>query len=206
MNEAGKWTIGAKIFDTDAQPGDQIDFYDKDLCDIVSYQFLGYEDEQYLGWFKMWLDSFGDSHDEPVDTFEVIKGETLYFTPSDGESGMTVSGEVEDVNGSVTLSFPEAVMYNFVNPYPIATTFADVETFVVPGDQFDVYDEALADIVSYQYIGEDGLPWMKMWLDSFGDSHDDYPQSSDVLFPAGRGGFFTPCDSEGREWTVSLSK
>lgn len=205
INATGKWTIGTKIFDTDAQAGDQIDIYDSTKSDIVSYQFLGYEDEVCLGWIKMWIDVTGAPAEDFLESFEIEKGDTLYFTPADGESGMSVAGQVANLAEGVTLSFRDSAMYKFSNPYPVDTTFGSLEEFLVPGDQFDMYDETKSDIVSFQFIGDEELPWIKMWIDVTGAPAEDYPASTDILFAAGKGGFFTPGDAEGRSITFSLT-
>ena len=134
-----------------------------------------------------------------------MKGETLYWLPADGESSITVSGQTEDVTGSVVINFPDSAPYNLVNPFPVDTTLDDLATFFIEGDNLYIFDEELEDRVYYYYLGA-GNGWLKQWTDGVtGDAlEDDTIPGSTLILKAGQGGVFNASDDDGRTWTVSL--
>ena len=204
INSTGKWTFTGDVFGQDLEEGDGIYFFDKDLEDRVYYFFLGF-DKGVPQWSKQWLDGLtGEDREDTVSSIEVSKGETLYWLPSDGEASVTVSGQTDDVTGSVVINFPDSAPYNLVNPFPIDTTLNDLAAFFIEGDNLYIFDEELEDRVYYFYLGPaDG--WSKQWLDGLtGEDREDTPAGSTVVLKAGQGGVFNASDDDGRTWTVSL--
>ena len=206
INSTGKWTFAGDVFGQDLEEGDGIYFFDKELEDRVYYYFLGFEAGQPK-WLKQWTDGVtGDAlEDETISSLEVVKGETLYWLPADGESSITVSGQTEDVTGSVVINFPDSAPYNLVNPFPVDTTLDDLATFFIEGDNLYIFDEELEDRVYYYYLGA-GNGWLKQWTDGVtGDAlEDDTIPGSTLILKAGQGGVFNASDDDGRTWTVSL--
>mgnify|MGYP003319553146 CR=1 FL=1 len=204
LNTTGKWFFSNKVFDTELVEGDAVYMFDKALEDRVYYYFLGFEDNQAT-WLKQWTDSVtGEGlEDDSLTGIEVEKGETIYWMPSDGESGTSVAGEVTDIGGKVTLNFPDSAPYNLVNPYPVDTTLADLEAFFIEGDNLYIFDEELEDRVYYYYLGEG--TWLKQWTDSItGDGLEAELSNDFVILKAGQGGVFNASDDDGRTWEVTM--
>ncbi len=92
-----------------------------------------------------------------------------------------------------------------MNPFPVATTLADIETFAVAGDAIHVFTTEFWNLNTFTYNGS-GLGWA---CNTFSDETweaIDYviTDSSTVVLPAGIGGCYQPTDMNGRTWTINL--
>jgi len=208
INATGKWTCDTKVFDNDVVAGDVVYIFDSEVWNLNSWGFAGFDGEgKSLGWAYYYTDT---TTWEPADTvvasFELEKGDTVYFQPNDGVSGLTVAGEVTDPTASATWTLaPGEWIGNIMNPFPVATTLADLETFAKAGDVIYVFNYNFWNLDSYGYIGP-GQGWACYTTSDVTWEAIDYvvTDTSTVVMPAGIGGCFQPTDMDGRTWTVSL--
>jgi len=187
---AGTYTVGTKVFSVDAAAGDMVYIFDPNNWDLSGYTFNGYDGETSLGWFYVGADGSSDT----VASFDVEKGEVVYFQPADAVTAATISGEVEaGSSASVTFDLSSGeFVFPLVNPFPVATTLGDLETFVAAGDMVYVFDAMNWDLSGYTFNGFDGetsLGWFYVGADGSSDTITD---SSTVILPAGQGAFFQP--------------
>lgn len=180
---------------------------DYDMNDI--YQYIEGE-----GWFQT-VYTFAGVEQTTLQSFTIPAGATFNFTPVDPSGSITMSGEVaasgtrtqtfqmveDDVNDVYEYTFP------VVNPYPIATTLADISTFAnVDGDMFRVYNAEFDMYDVYQFI--DGEGWFKTVF-TFGGVVDSTIVEADwattVVLDVGQGGVFTPVDDTLRTWSVTYN-
>ena len=208
MNSTGTWVCETSIFDTVATESDNLMVFNPEKWDLDSYMFLGYTaGGEGLGWNYSTADIMtGDPIVTTVSSFELGVSQVAYFCPADGISGVSVSGEVQDTTKTATVTFDDSNwIFEFVNPFPKATTLADLETFCVESDNLMVFNPEKWDLDSYMYLGT-GNGWNYSTADIMtGDPIVDViTDSSTVVLPAGKGGYFAPADSAGRTWSVSL--
>ena len=187
---SGAYTIGTEIFGAKAAEGDMIYVFDPQNWDLSSYTFSGYSGETSLGWFYAGADGSSDT----ILSFEVQKGEVVYFQPADMITDATVSGEVEaGASASVTFDLSSGdYVFPLVNPFPLATTLGDLETFAAAGDMVYAFDAQNWDLASYTFNGfENNVSqgWFYVGADGTSDTLTD---SSTVILPAGQGAFFQP--------------
>ena len=208
MNSTGTWVCDTKVFDTDAVASDNLMVFNPEKWDLDSYIFKGYDGEGHgLGWQYSTADIMtGDPIIDSVASFELGASQVAYFCPADGMSGVNVSGQVQDTTKVATVTFDDSNwIFEFVNPFPKATTLADLETFCVASDNLMVFNPEKWDLDSYIYIGP-GSGWQYSTADIMtGDPIATIiTDSSTVVLPAGKGGYFAPADTTGRTWNVSL--
>lgn len=207
INAAGEWTCDSKVFDQDAVIGDVVMYLNMNIFDLDSYMFRGYDEKgDSLGWIYNSSDpDTGDPIETPVESFTLSKGSVTYFQPGDGESPVTVAGEVEDTSKSAVVTFTGSDMYEFVNPFPIDTTLGDLETFCEIGDVLMVLNLSIFDLDSYMYRGA-GQGWIYNSSDpDTGDAIEEAVNDPTlIVLPAGKGGYFQPGDGGDRTWTVTL--
>ena len=210
LNVSGTWTATDKIYDTDAASGDVVMFLNVDIFDLDYYQFKGYDCEgNGKGWVYNTSDpNTGDPIQQSVASFTLSKGQVTYCQPADGVSGFVTAGEVES-GSSATVSFLNDGFFEFVNPFPKATTLGDLETFCQSGDILMVLNIDIFDLDYYQFKGKSGgvsLGWVYNTSDpNTGDPvQEQVTDSTTVVLPAGQGGYFQPGDGGNRTWTVSL--
>ena len=187
---SGAYTVGTKIFSADAVEGDMIYVFDPNNWDLSSYTFNGYDGNTSLGWFYAGADGSSDT----VASFEVQKGEVVYFQPADMITAATVSGEVEaGSSASVTFDMSSGdFVFPLVNPFPVATTLGDLETFAAEGDMVYAFDAQNWDLANYTFNGFDNnvsLGWFYAGADGSSDTITDH---ATVILPAGQGAFFQP--------------
>lgn len=197
---SGTYTVDTKVFSVDAAAGDMVYVFDPNNWDLSGYTFNGFDGETSLGWFYMGADGTMDT----VASFDVQKGEVVYFQPADAVSAATISGEVEPGStASVTFDLLSGdYVFPIVNPFPVATTLGDLETFVAAGDMVYVFDAMNWDLSGYTFNGFDGSVsqgWFYMGADGTMDTITD---SSTVILPAGQGAFFQPTAT--CTWTKTL--
>ena len=195
MTASGDYTIDSKIFDTDAVAGDAVYVFDYQNWDLTCYTFVGYTDQ---GASRGWSVTYADGSLGSVSTFQVSAGDNLWLMTSDA---ISISGEVQAA-GSTKLTFTvtdEDYMFEFANPYPIDTTFGDLETFCEAGDCFYTFNHVDWDLECFTYVGT-GRGWSATYADGTLGTITD---SSAVALPVGTGAFLMPGGS--REWTVTFN-
>ena len=208
VNATGAWTCDTEVFGNDVAAGDVVNIFSAEVWNLNSWGFNGFDGEaKSLGWAYNYTDTeTWEPASSVVASFELTKGDTVYFQPNDAVSGLTVAGEVADTTKSAvwTLAADEWIG-DIMNPFPIDTTLADLETFAVAGDVLNVFTTTFWNLDSYGYNGP-GLGWA---CNTFSDETweaESYTitDSSTVVLPAGVGGCYQPNDMNGRTWTVNL--
>ena len=187
---SGAYTIGTDIFGTAAAEGDMIYVFDPENWDLSSYTFSGYDGTTSLGWFYSGADGTTDT----FATFQVQKGEVVYFQPADMITDATVSGEVEaGTSASVTFDLSSGdYVFPLVNPFPVATTLGDLETFAAAGDMVYAFDAQNWDLASYTFNGFENNVSQGWFFSGADGSTDTLTDSTTVILPAGQGAFFQP--------------
>ena len=184
--------------------------FSAEVWNLNTWTFKGFDGE---GGSKGWAYDYTDTDTwEPASTtvasFELAKGDTVYFQPSDAVSGLTVSGEVSDPSSATWTLAANEWIGDIMNPYPIDTTLADLESFAKASDAINVFSTAFWNLITYTYKGA-GNGWA---CDTFSDetweatsySISAADAANTVVLPAGIGGCFQPSDMDGRTWTVTL--
>ena len=206
INASGEWTAKAKIYDTDAVAGDVVMFLNVDIFDLDYYQFNGYDASgNPQGWTYNTSDlNTGDPIQQDVASFTLGKGQVTYCQPADGVSGFLTAGEVQS-GTSATVAFNDDGFFEFVNPFPKATTLGDLETFCSAGDILMVLNFDIFDLDYYQYNGtSQGWTYNTSDLNTGDPIQETVTDSTTVVLPAGQGGYFQPGDGGNRTWSVSL--
>ena len=210
INASGEWTATDKIYDTDAVSDDVVMFLNTEIFDLDYYQFNGYDGSgNPQGWTYNTSDpDTGDPIQQSVASFTLGKGQVTYCQPADGISGFLTAGEVQS-GTSATVAFYDDGFFEFVNPFPKATTLADLETFCQSDDVLMVLNINIFDLDYYQFNGKvEGVSQGWMYNTSDPDTGDPIQElvsdSTTVVLPAGQGGYFQPGDGGNRTWTVSL--
>ena len=210
INLTGTWTCTSNIYDTAATAYDAVMFLNPDIFDLDSYQFNGYDGSgNPQGWTYTTSDpNTGDPIQETIASFTLGKGQVTYCQPADGVSGFLTAGEVQS-GTSATVAFNDDGFFEFVNPFPKATTLGDLETFCQAYDVLMVLNFDIFDLDSYQFNGKVG-DVSQGWTYTTSDPNTGDPiqetitDSTTVVLPAGQGGYFQPGDGGNRSWTVTL--
>lgn len=205
INETGTWNCGSQFVGNDVTASDVVMMFNPDKWDLDSYTSLGFDEKgNSLGWIYATADyETGDPIEEPVKGFEVGFGQNLYFMPADGITGVTVAGQVANLDAKQVVTFADNWIYELVNPYPIATTLKDLETFCVVSDVIMIFNPDKWDLDSYTYLGEGNWLYATADYETGDPIESEVEDTSAVLLPAGKGGFYMPADGEPRVWTVS---
>lgn len=205
INESKEWTFAANVYDTEAAYGDQVAMLNTEIFDLDYYGFLGYNEQgESLGW--QWTTSDPETAElvyTQLESFKVAKSQVTYCIPNDAVTAVTTAGQVDDVEGA-TVHFAEPGFYDFTNPFPIATTFADLSSFCEYGDQLAILNTEIFDLDYYGYLGA-GNGWQ--WTSSDPETGDlvykTITDMTQVILPAGVGGYFM-FDSGSRTWNVTI--
>ncbi len=210
MTQSGEWDCTTNVYDTPAAAGDVVMMLNPEIFDLDSYSFNGYNAQgQGQGWVYLTSDpNTGDPIDETIQGFALAKGQVIFCQPGDGVSGFTTAGEVES-GSSATVQFLNDGFFEFVNPFPKATTLGDLETFCQSGDVLMVLNFEIFDLDSYSFNGKSGgvsQGWVYLTSDpNTGDPIDETITNSAMeILSAGQGGYFAPGDGGDRTWTVDL--
>jgi len=208
INESGKWTCTTQVLGNDVVASDAVNVFSAEVWNLNTWTFKGFDGEgKSLGWAYAYTDTTTwEPADTVVSSFELAKGDTVYFQPFDGVSGLTVSGEVQDPSASATWTLaPGEWIGDIMNPFPVDTTLGDLETFAIANDAIHVFSTTFWNLDTYTFKGP-GLGWA---CNTFSDQTweaIDYvvTDTSTVVLPAGIGGCFQPYDMDGRTWTVNI--
>lgn len=192
--EGGAFTLDDSFFGNEAAEGDQVISMDADAWNLDTYDKLG----KGLGWVLTPANG-GDS--EALESISASKGDMLYYIPA-GASELTVAGEVAQGSQSVTFDTANEDgqwMFPLVNPFPIDTTWGDLNTFTKEGDQIISMDGDAWNLNTYDRLG-DGLGWVLTPADG-GDS-ESINSAETVIIPAGGAMYYIPTATT--TWTVTL--
>ena len=209
INTTGKWVNDTSIFGNTAVEGDTVNKFSAEVWNLLSWVFLGFQGETSKGWAYSYVDTeTWEPAEMVVASFETKQGDTVTYQPSDGVSGLTMAGQVTDTSKSATWTLEAGEWIgDIMNPYPINTTLADIETFAIEGDTLLVFNPTFWDLDSYVYLGK-GNGWAVTTYSSETWEQIQYVETdtTKVVMSAGIGGCFQPTDTDGRTWTVTLGK
>ena len=193
--EGGAFTLDDAFFGNTAAEGDQVITMDAEAWDVNTYDKLGKD----AGWM---LSPPGGAMPEFMDSLSAKKGDLLYYIPVDTESDLVVAGEVAQGSQSVTFDTANADgqwMFPLANPFPIDTTWGDLNTFTKEGDQLISLDADAWDVNTYDRLG-DGDGWM---LSPPGGATPEFiTDEAAVAIPAGGAMYYIPVETV--TWTVTL--
>ena len=147
--DGGAFVVSNKLIGTTLHDDDQVFFLNVDNGDWDMYVFNSND-----GWTAILSDG---SMETGLATIPSInKGEGFYYLPADWTTPATVCGQVE-ASGSKSLVLQTQdgsdLMFQFVNPYPKATTFADFEGFLSNDDQVYILNTLNGDWDMYIFNG-----------------------------------------------------
>ncbi len=189
----GNYVCTDTIFDTIPSTGDKVYVFDSEEWNLAMYQ--------YNGTGNGWTHYAADGTQSTVASFTVISGAHVMYEPNDEETIATVSGEVA-ASGAQVVEFEvtdDDWFFELVNPFPVATTLGDLETFCGTGDKIYIFDQDEWNLAMYQYNGT-GSGWTFYAANGVQSILTD---STIVVLKAGEGAYFEPQDS--REWTVTVN-
>lgn len=192
----GSYIIGETAFTGTAAEGDQMITFDGDFWNVNQYDKGGANE----GWVLTPADG-GDQ--ELVESISLAKGDFVYYIPMNSEK-LTISGEVSDPSAAQSVTFDldnEAGQWMFplVNPFPVDTTWGEINTFTSEGDQILTFDGDYWNINQYDKGGEG-----EGWVLTPADGGDQVLVNDDetVLIPAGGAVYYIPMQTT--TWTVTL--
>ena len=205
----GGTVIDKKIFDYDIVENDKVVIYNPEVMDYEFYTFLGFDGDASKGWnFLHYNMDTWEQEAIKCQSFTVDYTEGVMMLPVSGEElSVNSSGQVADLEELQTWEMtPDEWTKAIMNPYPIATTFADLETFAKENDKLYVVNCAVQDCEVYTFLGA-GNGWSFLY---YGDDWEQHTtkitDSSAIVLSAGQIGYYVPVDTNGRVWTVTLKK
>ena len=192
----GAYTLDDTFFGGAAAEGDQIITLDADAWNLAQYDKQG----TGAGWVLTPADG---SEQEFVASVKAKKGDMLYYIPT-VTSDMTVAGEVADHRSAQSITFDvnnEAGQWMFplVNPYPVDTTWGDINVFTKEGDQIITLDGEAWNLTQYDRQA-DGNGWVVTPAD--GSAQEFINNDKEVIIPAGGSVYYIPTETV--TWTVTL--
>ena len=202
QSEDGTFTLDDNFFGGEAQEGDSVVTFDGAAWNLGQADKLGVD----LGWIFYPADG-GDS--ERFAALKCQRCDQLYYVPSDPATTpqVLVSGAVAKM-GEQSITFEktaEGDVFPLVNPFPIATTWGDLNTFMKEGDSLYMFDYGNYDLIQYDRLG-DGLGWILYPAD--GSDSERINDESAVILEAGSAAYYMPGDAvtsgETVTWTVTL--
>ena len=218
------WECVDKIYDQQAMTDDQVLWFDPNTWDTSTFVFKGYDGDTPKGWSWTHIDSEGEDA-----TWETISEDAASFTVSKGMPTMinmvrgedqeqvtefTVAGEVLDTSKTAKWEIGDQQYKFIMNPFPIDTTYGDLEKFMQVNDLIYVFSSLYFDVETYQFLGS-GKGWSVTLYDPSSWMPGDAVTVKDptaVVLPAGMGGIFQQEPDEesgeyiGRTWEVTLGK
>ena len=192
----GSFTLGDAFFSGVSAEGDQIITLDADAWNLNQYDKLG----DGNGWVLTPADG-GDF--EHVTSVKLSKGDMIYYIPTVATE-LTVAGQVADTTAAQSVTFDldneqGQWMFSLVNPYPIDTTWGDLNVFTKEGDQLISLDGDAWNLNQYDRLG-DGNGWVLTPAD--GGDFELITDETAVIIPAGGSAYYIPTQTV--TWTVSL--
>ena len=195
-SQDGSYTIGENTFNAIAEEGDQMLTFDGDSWNINQYDKFGAGD----GWSLVPADG-GDP--EVVASITLAKGGFVYYIPVSGEQ-LTISGEIANPETAQSVTFDldnEAGQWMFplVNPFPVDTTWGELNTFTKEGDQIITFDGDYWNVNQYDRFG-DGDGWSLVPAD--GGTPEVINDDDAIAIPANSAVYYVPTETV--TWTVEL--
>ena len=199
QSEDGSFTLDDKFFGVDSTEGDQVVQLDATAWDVNTYDKQGVGN----GWY---LTPAGGGAQEFMASLKIAKGDFLYYIPADAEgtSQVPVSGQVaasgeQSVTFEVTGEEGAQWMFPLCNPFPINTTWGDLNAFTKEGDQIVRLDAVAWDVDTFDRQG-DGNGWYLTPAGGGAQELINAPES--VAIPAGGSVYYIPVETV--TWTVTL--
>lgn len=195
-SEDGSFEIGEKFFNGTATEGDQIYTIDAAAWDVNQSNKQG----EGLGWVLYPADGGASEYFAAI---RQKRGDFVYYAPLDATavSEVTVPGAVAKL-GEQSVTFEptdENWMFSLVNPFPIDTTWGELNTFTTETDQIFTLDAVAWDVNQYNRQ-PDGYGWTLYPADG-GDS-EHFTDEEEVALQAGEAAYYAPTKTT--TWTVTL--
>ena len=192
----GTFVLDDNFFSGTAEEGDQMLTFDGDLWNINQYDKLGKGE----GWL---LSPAEGGNPEVVESTTLAKGDFVYYIPVSGEQ-LTISGEIANPETAQSVTFDldnEAGQWMFplVNPFPVDTTWGEINTFTLEGDQIISFDGDYWNINQYDRLG-DGEGWLLS--PAAGGTPEIVNDVTAIAIPAGGAVYYAPTETV--TWTVQL--
>lgn len=192
----GTFTIDdTTVFGNPACEGDQIVTLDAELWDLNTIE----KAPEGEGWIIM---AAGGAMPEQVDSMSFKKGDMIYFIPAE-ETQLTIAGQVAALGEqSITFDLENEEgqwMFPLVNPFPVATTWKDLDAFCNEGDQLITLDADMWDLNTFEKAPE-GEGWILM--PAGGGMPEAITDDTAIAIPAGGSAYYIPVETV--TWTVSL--
>ena len=195
QSEDGSWTNGDTFFGGEATEGDQVFLLDAAQWDLSQSDKLGTD----LGWMYTPADRGATEY---FASLKFAKGDLLYYAPTAASSTL-VSGQVAAVGEqSVTFDVDNEDgqwLFPLVNPFPVDTTWGEINAFTKEGDQIFALDSNQWDLTQYDRLG-DGLGWMLTPADRSATEYITNEKA--IALPAGGAAYYAPTETV--TWTVTL--
>lgn len=192
----GAFTLDDSFFGGAAAEGDQIVTLDADAWNLNIYDKQG----EGAGWLLTPAD--GGAF-EAVTSIAINKGDMLYYIPT-AVSEVSVAGSVADITAAQSVTFDVdnedgQWMFPLVNPYPVDTTWGELNVFTKEGDQLVSLDADAWNLNIYDRQG-DGNGWLLTPAD--GGDFELINDDDIVIIPAGGSAYYIPTQTT--TWTVTL--
>lgn len=197
-SEDGSFEIGEKFFNVTAAENDQIFTLDAAAWNLNQADKRG----EGLGWI---LSPADGGECEYFASIRQKRGDFVYYAPYESSSvpEVLMSGAVAKL-GEQSVTFEptdENWMFSLVNPFPIDTTWGDLNTFTKKDDQIIVLDAEEWNLSQYERRA-DGLGWILSPAD--GGEQEYITDESAVALKAGEAAYYIPAGTETVTWTVTL--
>ena len=188
-SEDGGYTIDEDVFGLAKEEGDQLYTWDQELWNLNQFDALAAGE----GWVATWA----DTTTEVLQSVKIGKNGQVWVIPL--SEGVRIAGAIA-ASGTQTITFEptdEVYMFPIANPFPIETTWGDLNTFTQEGDQLYTWDADLWNLNQFDAV-DNG--WIATWADTSSELLDD---DSAVVLKVGEGGQFIPVDAT--SWTVEFN-
>ena len=198
-SEDGSFTLDENLFGGTSVEGDQVITLNAKAWNLDTY------DKQVSGEGWAWIPASGDPQ-EFVASLRVNKGDFVYYIPSvdNTATSIPVSGAIAEL-GEQSVTFevsedPDAQwMFPLVNPFPIDTTWGDLNAFTKEGDQIVLLDANAWNLDTYDRQ-PDGEGWALIPAD--GSAQEIINEPTKVFLKAGEAAYYIPTETV--TWTVTL--
>ena len=192
----GSFTLDDNFFSGVASEYDQIVTLEANAWNLNQYDKLG----TGAGWVLTPADG---GNQEVVQSISLTKGDFIYYIPVSA-SEVNVAGQVADTTAPQSITFDlnnEAGQWMFplVNPYPVDTTWGELNTFTKEYDQIVALNGDAWNLDQYDRLA-DGDGWILTPAD--GSAQEIINDNSAVAIPAGGAVYYIPTSTV--TWTVTL--